>query len=242
MVKVRITLILFCIMQVLVGCSKDTSTLTPKSSPYENEKGVYIGYNYNNQGNVSEIINEIYSLEDLYKYFGYYTQNENQLWNIERFNEGQLEIDTVNKFFKIECLRHSELFTYSVYKVKEGGYFYLFWGVTENKIPVVTERFYINKLKDEKDFSKIKLNKKHTFEDVKKIDPSLELLARASSGPYSYSLLKSGKLLQFKYKLTENNSSNIVLEVRGRSIVDKDNSQSSLARIMDKDIPQQSIK
>ena len=88
-----------------------------------------------------------------------------------------------------------------VYKVKEGGYYYVFFnigGVTpEETYAGFTAR--LAKVCKKSDFNLIKAGKS-TAVDVAKIDPAMEMTFMMSSGIYSMSLLEDGNIFVVKYK------------------------------------------
>lgn len=103
-------------------------------------------------------------------------------------------------------MRHSGNSYYSVYKVTEGGIFYVFWSQSENydsgiqgeKYVSVADTFYINDLKQESDFSELQIGKS-SYTDVYEIDSASELILILSNGVYSYTLLNDGNFLEIEY-------------------------------------------
>lgn len=85
----------------------------------------------------------------------------------------------LNERFPIQCTRIQKKM-YSVYKVKEGGKFFVCWAYNSTKGDlVIKETFYINSLKTRSDFLYLKLGKS-SYEDVCKIDPENELCITTS--------------------------------------------------------------
>ena len=92
-----------------------------------------------------------------------------------------ITLNQVNQTFPIECLRTSGDHFYTIYKVLEGGFFYVFWcealtnNTDENDENNVCVYFstYLNSLKDKNDFKNLKEG--DTAQDVYEIDPSLEI-------------------------------------------------------------------
>lgn len=87
-----------------------------------------------------------------------------------------LSFSSVNASFPVEIIRTNN---YSVYKVKQGGFFYVFWMVAANANRVTTEPYvrfsaYLPGNKTEEMFLFLKPGVS-TSEDVMKIDPSAEL-------------------------------------------------------------------
>ena len=99
-----------------------------------------------------------YRLEDLYSFFGESSLNENLV-----FDNGTkiITLNQVNQAFPIECLRTGGDNFYTIYKVLEGGFFYVFWSealtnnIDENNVYVYFST-YINSLKNKNDFKNLK--------------------------------------------------------------------------------------
>ena len=103
-----------------------------------------------------------------------------------------------NERYPIEVLRSGG---YSVYRVSDGGYFYVFW-VTDhtsgNDEPIVYFSAYLSSVQDPKKFDELEIGIS-TAEDVKRIDPASELVIRTSDCAVSYSFLNEKKLLSIEY-------------------------------------------
>lgn len=180
-----------------------------------------------------------YRLEDLYSFFGESSLNENLV-----FDNGTkiITLNQVNQAFPIECLRTGGDNFYTIYKVLEGGFFYVFWSealtnnIDENNVYVYFST-YINSLKNKNDFKNLKEG--DTAQDVYEIDPSLEISFSQSSGIYSYNLLDNEKMLEIKYRTNNNMSSKKDLIVDTiRTIDRKIGAGSLLATINKDDLPQ----
>lgn len=241
------------IVLIFSSCTRYSQT-KPQSKEYLNikqdidinSKGVYGGFNYDNSTDLDSIITQEYSLKELENYFELSFSDEKDFFDktIDRMNEKYL-MNGVTKTFKIQCLRKSTDLYYTVYKVKEGGRYFVFWSnaSTENE---VIDTLYMKSIKSSDDFKNVKRNKS-TLKDVREIEPSTELIRYLSNGIYSYTLLDDGDILQIKYdsnkyltrkkegrKITENDL--IVQEIKLSDR--KDNEFYSLKRILNKDIPQ----
>jgi hypothetical protein len=72
---------------------------------------------------LSELLTREYALQELKSFFGKVFTNETLVLGEEN-DAKYLTINTVHQKYPIECLRTNG---YSVYKVREGGYFYVFW-------------------------------------------------------------------------------------------------------------------
>ena len=90
-------------------------------------------------------------------------------------------------------------FDYVIYKVKEGGYYYVFFSGVTPEETYVGFTAHLTKLCKKSDFRSIKAGKS-TAADVAKIDPAMEMTFMMSSGIYSTSLLEGGNVFVVKYK------------------------------------------
>ena len=91
---------------------------------------------------------------------------------------------------------------YTVYKVTEGGYYYIFWArpVVTTEEPIVDFVAYISGNNELERFAHLRININDS-RDVKSIDPSYELQRRLSRGIYSYSYLNQETLVQIQYSI-----------------------------------------
>lgn len=192
-------------------------------------------------GDLAEIITTEYSLEELSLFFDGHLQNEN--WNDDSVS---LKISEVHKHFPVEVLRTGH---YTVYKVKDGGYFYVFWNqlaevlvdaendvISESLEPEVYFVAYISSPLKESDFDSLFIDES-TADDVAKIDPNFEFNRLLSRGRFSSSILENGKVLEIKYDIVspyESRNDAIVVDIQ---IVELKDSTSSFVRVLEKDMP-----
>lgn len=175
-----------------------------------------------------------YGIDELKDYFGSYNVNESSGYG------ETLDLSEVNQQFPIELIRSKD---YSMYKVKEGGYYYVFWLRTYSRDrehkelePSVYFTAYLNGSNDPSSFEGLKL-RKSSFSDVKKIDPSIELLTLLSSGIYSYSYLNEKEILEIEYYAEDSVEDLNKLKVKKMRIISRTASPSKYRLIMQKDIP-----
>lgn len=187
---------------------------------------------------LSETVTNEYSLSELTAFFGEVSQNEAMAF--EDSNSVNLTISKVNEKFPIECLRKNG---YSVYKVKDGGYFYVFLAKSFDPLSdsgssddAVYFTAYLTDLKKESDFDSIKPGKS-TAEDVAEIDPAFELIFLLSSKTPSYSLLEDGTVMEICYTFDDSCSSRRDLLVKSKKVITKEDCPSRLASILSKDLP-----
>ena len=209
------------------------------------------GFIVENSKPLTEILTKTYELKELKSFFGEIPPNENLMYGLPH-NKSNLSINDVNEKFPIECLRLNH---YVVYKVNEGGYFYVFWSLfiddTVKKEEAEHSIEYVNNasvyftaylspssFKKEKDFDSIREGVS-TAEDVSRIDPAFELSFLMSSGIRSYSLLENGSVMEIWYENSDKIESREDLLVKSKNILPKENgsSVSKLASIFPKDLP-----
>ena len=113
-----------------------------------------------------------------------------------------LVFSEVNARYPVEILRTGG---YSVYKVSQGGFFYVFWikPFTNNfnqlnNEPIVYFTAHISSNMSLNMFDLLKSGVS-TAEDVKSIDPNFELSFLLSYGIFSYSIIDSERILQIEY-------------------------------------------
>lgn len=212
----------------------------------ENKMRLTNNFIANNSKSLSTIITKEYDFQDFTKFFGQYSLNESVSFGLSD-NENDLIISNVNQIFPIECLRYNEKIYYSVYRVKGGGYFYVFWVEPFNPFPntesnkelgdpIVYFKAYISSLSKESDFDLIKEGIS-TAEDVAQCDPAFELSFIMSNGIYSYSLLDDGNVMQIEYTSNGEMKARSDLFVKNKTVITKEKAPSYLAKILPQDLP-----
>lgn len=192
---------------------------------------------------LSNILTKEYSLQELRDFFGVMSLNESSVFGTEP-DHLDLTMTDVNEKYPMECLREKG---YSVYQVKESGYFYVFWvntfdplseqGIKVEKdtaVPYFTA--YLSSPKEASDFETIKEGIS-TAADVAKIDPAFELEFILSNETVSYSLLDNGSIMEVCYCVDGDLNSRNDLIVKSMQIVSKDDCASKLAGILPTDLP-----
>lgn len=153
-----------------------------------------------------------YSISKLRAFFGEIPYEE----KMEYTKNGKyIKMDEVNKKFPIEFLKVSlrEHQKYAVYKVKEGGYYYVFWydyreydDEMNYTFDSSLEKCYLynthyltpNCFCSASDLKSIVVGES-TAEDVAKIDPEYEMIFGLSSGITSFSYLNDGSIFMVIY-------------------------------------------
>ena len=205
------------------------------------------GFTIDNETPLVDLLKRTYELKDLKDFFGEIPANESFIYEAVGHKEG-LQIKDVNEQFPIECIRHNgRIGYYSVYKVANGGYFYVFWSLTfpaqdgssANGRPNHAKVYfttYISMLPKASDFDLV-LEGTSTAEDVALVDPAFELSFTLSRAICSYSLLEDGSILEIKYNHVETINSRKDLVVESKTIVPAAQSGSYLAVIYPEDLP-----
>lgn len=154
-------------------------------------------YVTDNSGNLENILTKEYDINELSSFFEGSNANENMV-----FDATILSFSEVNQYFPVEVIRTGG---YSVYKVKQGGYFYVFWVDTftdyVNQSPNEPSVYFSAYLESELSPSVFDslTSGVSTAEDVKKIDSYFELSFLSSNGIFSYSYLNNDTVMQIEY-------------------------------------------
>jgi len=146
----------------------------------------------------------------------------------------------VNRRFPVEILRSEG---YSVYRVRQGGYFYVFWvnpyspecnqSTSERSVYFST---YLTSAISPDLFASITPGVS-TAQDVMKIDPYFELSFLNSCGVFSYSYLNDKTILQIEYTYHENINKYDDLIVKEMKIVARDSVPSRFSSLLSSDLP-----
>ena len=150
-----------------------------------------------------------YDLHELRQFFEGSNINE---YLISASDIVPLTFSEVNMKFPVEIIRSAD---YSLFKVRQGGYYYVFWyrghSTEDSQRPDEPAVYFSGYLASDLPISQFDSIKPgtSTAEDVKRIDPSVEIARVLPSGSsvahlYSYSYLDEETLLQIEY---ENNGS-----------------------------------
>lgn len=198
-------------------------------------------YVTDDSGDLENILTKEYDLNDLSSFFEGSNANENMLFDV-----AILSFSEVNQHFPVEVIRTGG---YSVYKVKQGGYFYVFWVDTftdyvsqAKNEPSVYFSAYLPSELSTSIFDSLIIGVS-TADDVKKIDPFFELSFLSSSGIFSYSYLDNDTILQIEYVYQGKASGYddlIVyddLVVKEKVIVPRNSVPSRYSSILSSDIP-----
>lgn len=171
---------------------------------YEEGPDWFLGIPVDNNVGLNFLKMPEYTLKELKGYFPEYSRDEIKVF--QKNSDDLLTIKEVNEKFPVQVLRNSENVYYTVYKVKEGGYYYVFWGDhivssgdgNSRNEKVVDDVIYIEKLKNSADFNSLTVGKS-TYEDLDILDLGNDIILCDPSGVYSFSLLEGRKLLRVEY-------------------------------------------
>ena len=195
---------------------------------------------------LKDVLTKKYDIEELKEFFKNSYINEG-----DRLNPlfSTLTFEEVNAKFPVEVFRSNY---YSVYKVTQGGYFYVFWipelGAEVNKLGDGLAVYFCAYL-DEPGLLRAFDTRKRiksfdalipgisTAADVRRIDPSFELYLLYSHGTYSYSYIDEETIVQVKYareNITDGYNGYVVSE---KEIVSRDSVYSCYGAILPGDLP-----
>lgn len=191
---------------------------------------------FDNTTDINSVEMPRYSLADLNNFWGEYSSQEESTYGTVSKRK-DYSFTYINDMFPIQILRHNKNNYYIVYKVKEGGLYYVFLLMNDNNISIA-DTFYINKLKQKADFSSLIIGKS-SYKDVYEIDPASELMLILSNGVYSYSILDDKNLLEIEYSFTNiRGRSDLIISAINIVSVDQQHG-SKLEAILSKDLPAQ---
>ena len=151
-----------------------------------------------------------------------------------------LRFSEVNYRYPVEILRTGG---YSVYRVSQGGYFYVFWikpfatGTSQsNSEPSVYFSAYLTSDISPDLFDSLTPGIS-TAEDVQRIDPSFELSFLNSNGIFSYSYINDETILQIEYAYQENIDGYDDLIVKDIAIVARASAPTKYSALLFSDLP-----
>lgn len=211
-----------------------TACRNGKAEPtfYENVSG----FSADDAAPLSAVLTTEYSLKELETFFANTSLHEEGVFGTAD-DTRNLTMREVHRSYPIACLRKNG---YSVYKVKEGGYFYVFWCSSTAPDGTVDDVVYftahLSALKKADDFDAIEAGVS-TAEDVCRIDPTCEFLFQLSSRTPSYSLLDDGTVMEICYSFAGELHSKKDMIVESKRIVSRDGCPSRLASVNPADLP-----
>jgi len=227
---IRLSCLIISILLLLSACENDKGDSTMNKVFYKN-------YVMDDDISLEKSITKEYDLNELKSFFHDRHMNESIGG---RANDLTLGFDEVNHKYPIEVVRTKG---YSVYRVKQGGYYYVFWirPLTLDVSPldcepVVYFSAYLCSNVESNMFDSI-IPGESTAEDVKKIDPFFELSSLMSSGFYSYSYIDKETILQIEYAYQENIDGYDDLIVKEKKLVSREAVPTKYGNILSSDLP-----
>ena len=218
----------------------------------------YSDFIIDNSTPLSEGITKEYSLEELMDLFaGRGSDSPN-------FDGNALKITEVHQKIPIEVLRSGDHIVlpssehnsdnvpvcYTVYKVKDGGYYYVFWTtpyvleqegtIGQSKEPIVQFSAHLSSELREETFDVLEIGVS-TAEDVVKIDAAVEFCTYLSSGIVSCSVLNDEEVVMIRYTEIDRKGNgcwydNLVVE--SVSIITRESAPTSFQYVLLKDLPE----
>lgn len=195
------------------------------------------GYVTNDSVALKNALTRDYDLDDLKTFFRGNNANENSAFNS---STSELSFSEVNQNFPIEVIRSDG---YSVYRVVQGGYFYVFWIKPystnldqTNHEPIVYFSAYLSSSRSSAIFDSLKPGESSAA-DVKRIDQFSELSFLRSSGTFSYSFLNDETILQIEYINQGELNGYDDLIVKEITVISRNDAPSSYSSILSMDLP-----
>lgn len=187
---------------------------------------------------LDELLTTEYSLAELRSYFENHNSNAASLDP----EYSSLSLEDVDSCFPVEVFRSKG---YTVYKVEEGGYYYVFWVMAfpyngadtdySSGIPTVYFSAYCSSHRAV-DFSSIEPGVSKAS-DVLLLDPDMQLDLLSSCGRFSYSYINEKSLLQIKYQVMNTPEQYSDLIVEEMTIIPRQSAASTFSRITEEDLP-----
>ena len=241
----RVVLAFYMVLLVLLMCACVNETQSAPNADVETTKTTVTIANDTIVESL-ESVPQSYSIADLQPYFEAASQWENNEYKTEDY-----VYTTINEVFPGGILREctSGRGHYTVYKVKEGGRFYIFWSTLNAKTSDLSsntfnptkaigiQTSYVLDLKEKTAFDCL-IENESTAEDVIEIDPATQFTFARSSWITSISLLKDGSVLMIEYDYDNNKpflKSNMV--VHKTVLLPKGEYQGGLAGVLPEDLP-----
>lgn len=229
MIKKCVLIICLCaIFAALWGCSNKEKTVALNCDSVDD-------YATNDMIALTDVLTKEYDLEELKTFFENSFLNEGNSINPSLT---PLTFDEVNSKFPVEIIRSKG---YSVYKVIQGGYFYVFWvksfdPETELNFRSVYFSAYLPSSISVESFD-VLIPGVSTAEDVSKIDSSFELSFLDHISVFSYSYIDDATIMQIEYTYGESIDGYDALIVIGKETVARNAVPSRYSVILSDDLP-----
>lgn len=229
--RVSFAIILICVAALLFSSCESKKEEGDMSDMFFGE------YVTNDTETLESGLTKEYDLNELRAFFKGSNANENIGFGT---TASALVFGEVNDKYPVEILRTGG---YSVYKVSQGGYFYVFWAKPvataenpSNGEPSVYFSAYLPSDISPNSFDSLTPGSS-TAEDVRKIDPSFELVFYFSNGIFSYSYINDETVLQIAYEQQENINGYDDLIVKEKKIVARTSAPTKYSAVLSSDLP-----
>lgn len=221
---------LTCIVLLLSSCANKKEEIDTSNVFFKN-------YVTDDTKSLESSLTKEYDLNELRAFFKGSNANENIGF---AFSAPSLKFSDVNSKYPVEILMTGG---YSVYKVNQGGYFYVFWAKPadssanqSNSEPSVYFTAYLPSDISPDMFDSL-IPGVSTAADVQKIDPSFELSFLSSNGIFSYSYINDETILQIEYSHQENVAGYDDLIVKEKTAIARTSAPSRYSAILSSDLP-----
>ena len=211
-----------------IGCQDQRQNESMKPS-----EQYYASFFTNDEESLGKLLTVEYSLETLSAFFAGRYAND-----VER--NGCLMWSEVNQVFPIEVVRSHG---YSVYRVKEGGYFYVFWSrpvvngaYSTEEEPAVFFAAHLRFIRDASIFDAIKPGVS-TAKDVMQMDSSAEFNFLMGRGVCSYSILNSETVVEVAYENSPDQETYDKMIVKEIDVIERHSSPTRFSAVFTKDLP-----
>ena len=206
--KKLLFLIVLTVAIMCSGCSEKITerTIDVTHKPFgQDPNKLYVeeklGIIVDNDTPLNQLLTKEYELSALQEFFGKDSGTEGFL--SEDHDVKHPSSHEVLQHFPIECLRYEGSTYYSVYKIKNGGYYYILWnGVLQNPENynfIVRKAICINNPASLDTLQKLIQRNKTTVGKILDVAPETVMDFMSSSGPYSYTLLDDMRVLVIRY-------------------------------------------
>ena len=226
--KKCLSIFIVCVIVILSSCDKSN----------RGESNLYINDGLLNDNELLETgLTTSYKLSELRFFFEGSNLNESVEF---KTNTKMLKYTDVNERFPIQVLRTRG---YSVYRVEEGGLFYVFWvspvstnaTFSEEELTVYFTAYLTSNMSIDH-FDRITPGIS-TAKDVKAIDPYMELSFLISNGIFSYSFINEETLLEIEFVSIDPLDEYGDLIVKEKKVVSRESVQSQYSLILSSDMP-----
>lgn len=238
-----VLIVLFSMILCMTACKGEKKSNLPKQATCSTEED-YIDMSeiypkefvIEEVSTLEKILDREYDLLDLKDFFG------NRCLNSQIEKTGTtLYFDEVNDKYPVEVIRPQG---YTVYKVTQGGYFYVFWAKStandedgKKYHPVVYFAVYLSASKESKDFDSLKVGES-TADDVRAIDEEAEFNFLLSRGTFSYSYLNEDEVMEIEYTISDKGlDSYNDLVIKDITIISRTKGSTCFRSILEKDLP-----